>query len=335
MATFFDDPQGQDYSQDNYAPSDYGGSPYKSGIMDLPAPANSRFTPGNFDFGQTFRGSPVVDNGAGGSVGTFTGFHPVMHDDTTAQNQTFNNPSGYYPANPQPTLFDQMQQQGKPQFQAALENPNVQHPGWNFGEAGPPGSPDYVRHPQNQQDWQARFDYFRQNPEQAMPDWKPVNQFYQQNDPNAVNYLRQLMAGQQQYRYMTPQGAAQQLQAWGYLPPPAPVRPAYSGGGGGYAPRPSYSSYAPRPATNYTAPSGNILGVQLPQPARVQAGANAIAQAANAIKPGIMADIAAAARNRNMSQVGQGYYTPAPISPYLSMPVFSSPPSVDEYGYQG
>jgi hypothetical protein len=68
----------------------------------------------------------------------------------------------------------------EPDFQKALES-NIPHAGWNYGEAGPPGTPDFVRHPDKygQQGWEQRYQYFAQHPEQAMPDWKPVNQWYQ------------------------------------------------------------------------------------------------------------------------------------------------------------
>ena len=52
-----------------------------------------------------------------------------------------------------------MQDTTQPQPPRAIGQPasaDDQHPGWNYGESGPPGSPDFVRHPKTQQDWENR-----------------------------------------------------------------------------------------------------------------------------------------------------------------------------------
>lgn len=110
------------------------------------------------------------------------------------------------------------QPQQAPQQQPGGNNVDpAQRPSWwNQGEAGAPGTPDFVRNPQNQQDWEKRYYYMQQHPESTSQN-APINAWYQQNDPNARAQLQQLAGNTtgQTYNGMNAQGARNQLFQWG------------------------------------------------------------------------------------------------------------------------
>jgi len=111
----------------------------------------------------------------------------------------------------QPQQAPQGQQQGGNNVDPA------QRPSWwNQGEAGAPGTPDFVRHPQTQQDWEQRYGYMQQHPESTSQN-APINAWYQQNDPRARAQLQQLAGNTsgQTYNGMNAQGARNQLFQWG------------------------------------------------------------------------------------------------------------------------
>ncbi len=105
---------------------------------------------------------------------------------------------------------------------------DTQHPGWNKGEAGPPGSPDYVRYPEKYPNgWQMRDAWFAEGENWKMldPRWRPVNMWYQKDDAKSIAYLQDLAAGrvpQDQVAWdWDPVKAKNQLIAWGKWPQPA------------------------------------------------------------------------------------------------------------------
>lgn len=140
-------------------------------------------------------------------------------------------------------------------FSDALFGDDVKHEGWQGGEAGPPGSPEFVRHPQNQADWQKRYAWFHgaTDPESGThgdmsmldPRWTPVNMYFNMNNAEALSTLKQVASGQLKNYGITetgtpwtPEQAKAQLQAWGKwsVPgtpggarPTTPAQPASSG----------------------------------------------------------------------------------------------------------
>lgn len=135
------------------------------------------------------------------------------------------------------------------------------HPGWNAGEAGPPGSPDFVRNPKTDADWQQRYYWFMQDEDHKKmldPRWRPINAWYNATNPNAHAILGEVARGERDLWGWTPEGAQKQLAGWGITSPSTGGSSGgYSGGGGGYSKSWGGSSYTPNeiaPAANANTP---------------------------------------------------------------------------------